>query len=144
MIGVRTPSDRDQRKIRDMLRLSAAGMSKRKIAASLGVSADRRGVQPAGTRAVGRPLPEGLTDETLERRLFPPPTVVAKDRRPQPNWAAVHREIRWPGVTTVRRLRLPPLPQLTAPERRGCRRPCGKATLPASACSSITPARRSR
>jgi transposase len=25
--------------------------------------------------------------------------VAAKDRRPQPNWAAVHRELRRPGVT---------------------------------------------
>ena len=43
------------RKIRDVLRLSAAGMSKRKIAASLGVSATaaggciRRGGVPAWT-----------------------------------------------------------------------------------------------
>ena len=47
---------------------------------------------------LGWPLPEGLTDELLELRLYPPPTV-AKDRRPQPDWAAVHRELRRPGVT---------------------------------------------
>ena len=25
--------------------------------------------------------------------------MAAKDRRPQPNWAAIHRELRRPGVT---------------------------------------------
>jgi transposase len=40
-----------------------------------------------------------LTDEELECRLYPPPTVAARDRRPQPEWAAVHRELRRPGVT---------------------------------------------
>jgi transposase len=45
------------------------------------------------------PLPEGLTDETLEDRLYPPPTVASKERRPRPDWATVHRELRRPGVT---------------------------------------------
>jgi len=89
------------RKIRDVLRLSAAGMSKRKIAASLGVSATAAGecIRRARRAGLTWPLPEGLTDEPLERRLFPPPTVAARDRRPQPNWVAVHRELRRPGVT---------------------------------------------
>jgi transposase len=97
MPGPRLP----MRKIRDVLRLSAAGMSKRKIAASLGVSATAAGecIRRARRAGLSWPLPQGLTDETLERRLFPPPTVAAKDRRPQPNWAAVHRELRRPGVT---------------------------------------------
>jgi transposase len=88
------------RKIRDVLRLSAAGMSKRKIAASLGVSATAAGkcLRRARRAGLGWPLPEGLTDEALELRLYPPPTV-AKDPRPQPDWAAVHRELRRPGVT---------------------------------------------
>ena len=89
------------RKIRDVLRLSAAGMSKRKIAASLGVSATAAGDCIRRARHVGLtwPLPDGLTDEALERRIFPPPAVTAKDRRPQPDWAAIHRELRRPGVT---------------------------------------------
>jgi hypothetical protein len=29
------------------------------------------------------PLPEELTEETLELRLYPPPAVTAKDRRPR-------------------------------------------------------------
>ena len=52
------------RKIRDVLRLSAAGMSKRKVAASLGVSATARwGLHPAG--AACRPL---STPTDLRRR----------------------------------------------------------------------------
>jgi transposase len=89
------------RKIRDVLRLSAAGMSKRKIAASLGVSATAAGdcIRRARRVGLGWPLPEGLTEEALECRLYPPPSVAARDRRPQPDWAAVHRELRRPGVT---------------------------------------------
>jgi transposase len=40
-----------------------------------------------------------LADEALEVRLYPPPAMTAKDRRPQPDWAAMHRELRRPGVT---------------------------------------------
>ena len=69
-------------------------MSKRKIAASLGVSATA-----ARGAGLGWPLPEALTDETLEQQLYPPPAGIAKERRPQPDWAAVHRELRRPGVT---------------------------------------------
>ena len=96
MPGPRLP----MRKIHDVLRLSAAGMSKRKIAASLGVSATAAGecIRRARRASLGWPLPEGLTDEALEVRLYPPP-AGAKDRRPQPDWAAVHRELRRPGVT---------------------------------------------
>src|SRR3981081_299776 len=97
MPGPRLP----MRKISDVLRLSAAGMPKRKMAASLGVSATAAGecIRRARRAGLGWPLPEGLADEALEARLFPPPEVTAKDRRPQPDWAAVHRELRRPGVT---------------------------------------------
>ena len=56
-------------------------------------------IRRARRAGLGWPLPEGLTDEALECRLYPPPAVAAKDRRPQPDWAAVHRELRRPGVT---------------------------------------------
>ena len=59
MPGPRLP----MRKIRDVLRLSAAGMSKRKIAASLGVSATaaRDCIWRARRVGLGWPLPEGLS-----------------------------------------------------------------------------------
>jgi transposase len=96
MPGPRLP----MRKIRDVLRLSAAGMSKRKIAASLGVSATAAGgcIRRARRAGLDWPLPEGLTNETLELQLYPP-GVAAKDGRPRPDWAAIHRELRRAGVT---------------------------------------------
>jgi transposase len=91
------------RKIRDVLRLSAGGMSKRKIAASLGVSPTAAGecIHRARRFGLGWPLPEEMTDETLESRLYPPPAAKATDQRPQPDWARVHRELRRPGVTLL-------------------------------------------
>jgi transposase len=35
----------------------------------------------------------------LELRLYPPPQGTATNQRPQPDWAAIHRELRRPGVT---------------------------------------------
>src|SRR5262245_31117736 len=79
MPGPRLP----MRKIRDVLRLSAAGMSKRKIAASLGVSATaaRDCIGRAQRAGLTWPLPEGLTDEALELRLYPPPIENSKPRK---------------------------------------------------------------
>lgn len=96
MPGPRLP----MRRIRDVLRLSAAGMSKRQIAASLGVSATAAGecIRRALRAGLAWPLPEELSDEGLEGRLYPLP-AAAKDRRPRPDWAAIHRELRRPGVT---------------------------------------------
>jgi transposase len=34
----------------------------------------------------------------LELRLYPPPQATATNQRPQPDWAAIHRELRRPGV----------------------------------------------
>jgi transposase len=97
MPGQRLP----MRKIRDVLRLSAAGMSKRKIAASLGVSATAAGecLRRARRVGLGWPLPEGMTDAALESGLYPRPATTAKDRRPPPDWPAIHRELRRAGVT---------------------------------------------
>ena len=68
MPGPRLP----MHKIRDLLRLSAAGMSKRKIAAALGVSATAAGecIQRARRAGLSWPLPDELSDDVaLERRL---------------------------------------------------------------------------
>jgi hypothetical protein len=61
MPGPRLP----MRKIRDVLRLSAAGMSKRRIAASLAVSATTAGecIRRARRAGLALPLPEELSDE---------------------------------------------------------------------------------
>ena len=91
------------RKIRDVLRLKAAGMSKRKIAAGLGIGATATGecLRRARKAGVGWPLPDGMTDAGLEARLYPASTVLAeiKARRPQPDWPTLHRELKRKGVT---------------------------------------------
>jgi transposase len=93
------------RKIRDVLRLTAEGMSSRKIAASLSIGATTvvDCLHRARTAGVGWPLPEDVTDETLEARLFPASTALiqAKARRPMPEWAWIHRELKRPGVTLL-------------------------------------------
>ena len=88
------------RKIREVLRLKADGFSKRRIAASLGISATAamECVQRAQHAGLTWPLPEDLSDAALEQRLYPPPTST-KEQRPLPNWAEIHRELKRPGVT---------------------------------------------
>src|SRR5437868_6840372 len=89
------------RKIRDVLRLSAAGRSKRQIAASLGIGPTAAGacLRRAREAGISWPLPDDLGDAALERRLYPAPAVAAKDWRSLPDWPAVHRELRRKGVT---------------------------------------------
>ena len=41
----------------------------------------------------------GRSRPALEVRFYPPPAGAAKGRRPQPGWAAVHGDLRRPGVT---------------------------------------------
>jgi len=77
------------RKIRDVLRLSAAGLSKRQIAASLGIGPTAAGacLRRAREAGVGWPLPDDVDDAALERRLYPVPTTTAEDWRSLPDWA---------------------------------------------------------
>jgi hypothetical protein len=97
MPGARLP----MRKIRDVLRLSAAGMSKREIAASLSTGATAAGecLRRARRAGLSWPLPDNLSDEVLERLLYPPTDTSAGDRRVQPDWPTIHRELRRHGVT---------------------------------------------
>ena len=89
------------RKIRDVLRLSAAGLSKRQIAASLGIGPTaagaclRRAREPA---SVGR-CRTILTTPRWRAASIRSPTTTAKDWRSLPDWPAIHRELRRKGVT---------------------------------------------
>ena len=89
------------RKIRDVLRLSAAGLSKRQIAAGLGIGPTAAGacLRRAREAGIGWPLPDDLDDDALERRLYPAAAATAKDWRTLPDWPTVHRELRRKGVT---------------------------------------------
>ena len=99
MPGARLP----MRKIRDVLRLTAAGMSSCKIAASLSIGATTviDCLHRARAVGVGWPLSNDMTDEVLEARLFPASTVfiAGRERRPLPDWPTIHRELKRPGVT---------------------------------------------
>ncbi len=97
MPGARLP----MRKLRDVLRLNASGLSTRKIAASLAIGHGTVSDHLARARAASLawPLPEDLSDEALEVRLFPPSSQIPPNDRPLPDWPTVHRELRRKGVT---------------------------------------------
>ena len=89
------------RTIREVLRLRwEAGLSQREIGLScrLGRSTVRDYLVRAEAAGLGWPLPEGMGDEALERRLFPPPAPSGV-RRPVPEWATLHHELRRKGMT---------------------------------------------
>ena len=91
------------RKIREVLRLAlGVGLELRKIERSLGISHATVAGYVARARAASLswPLPVTLDDTALERLLFPPPPP-AKDARPVPDWAYIHRELRRKGVTKM-------------------------------------------
>ena len=66
------------RKIREALRLQASGLSNRKIAASIGVGPTVAGeyIRRARRADLSWPLPDDLSDEALEQRLFPAPRTT--------------------------------------------------------------------
>ncbi len=94
------------RKIREVLRLQAAGLKIREIAQSTGAA--RTTVYEYLVRAEGAglswPLPADMDDEALEARLFPPASAELAQRRPVPEWREVHRELRAGKHVTLRLL----------------------------------------
>ena len=97
------PGERlSMRKIREVLRLRLGqGLPQRAVAQSLRLSqgAVHGYIVRARRAGLGWPLPEGLDDIQLEALLFPPPSSVAAEQRPVPDWAVVHRELRRPNMT---------------------------------------------
>lgn len=89
------------RKIRQVLRLAhEAGASQRRIAKSIGLSRDVVSDYLIRATAAGLtwPLPPELDDAQLEARLFPPLAVKA-GRKPEPDWAVIHQEMKRKGAT---------------------------------------------
>ena len=84
------------RKITEVLRLRAQGRSIRQIAASVGVghSAVSEYLRRAEAAGLAWPLPDGLGEDELDARLFPPPVAVLGEARPVPDWRQVHRELK--------------------------------------------------
>ena len=84
------------RKIREVLRLNAAGVPKDQIAASTGAGRTTVYEMLARAEAAGLawPLPGDLDDQAIEELLYPPPSGELAARRPLPDWRAVHRELK--------------------------------------------------
>lgn len=96
------PTERlSMRKIQEVLRLHAAGRSQQDISRSCGIGRSTVGeyLQRAREAGLGWPLPDDLDTAALDRRLFPPALAVEAAVRGMPDWGAVHRELRRPGVT---------------------------------------------
>ncbi len=99
MPGQRLP----MRQVREVLRLThVCGRSGHQIAAMVGVSryTVAEYLRRAAVVGITWPVPDGLDDAALERRLFSPP-FVAEPSRPQPDWPRLHAELRRPGVTLL-------------------------------------------
>jgi transposase len=81
------------RKVREVLRLKhALGVSERQIANTVGVTRSTVGeyLRRAAVIGISWPMPEGMDDGELERRLFTPTTFDEKPARPLPDWMQVH------------------------------------------------------
>lgn len=90
------------RQVRDVLRLSAAGVSGNEIARRVGVapSTVRLTLKRLAAASLGWPLPAEMTDRVLEAQLFTAVgTKQGHRRRAEPDWAAVHRELKRKHVT---------------------------------------------
>lgn len=88
------------RKLKDILRLKhQSGLSHARIAAALGLSKGVVGkyVSLANAKGVAWPLPQGMDEAALERRLFPPPAQVG--RFADPDFLEIHQELKRKGVT---------------------------------------------
>ena len=91
------------RKTKEVLRLYFdSGLRQRAISRCLNLS--RTTVSDYLSRAtragLGWPLPETLTDQELERQLFPPVVTISSDRL-VPGWSEVHTELQRKGVTLM-------------------------------------------
>ena len=88
-------------KIRQALQLLAdAGLSARQVAAALGISKTTVGeiAMYARDAGVDWPLASTLSDDELQARLYPPRRPRSSARR-EPDYAALHQELKRPGVT---------------------------------------------
>src|SRR5271170_5977560 len=90
------------RQVRDVLRLNAAGVSGNEIARRVGVapSTVRLTLKRLAAAGLGWPLPAEMTDTVLEAQLFTAVgTKQGHRRRAEPDFAAIHRELKRKHVT---------------------------------------------
>src|SRR5712691_5941366 len=92
------------RKVREVLRLKhALGMSERLIADAVGIGKTAVGEYLRRARVIGLawPLPEGMDEAELERRLFTPAGFHDGSTKPLPDCAKLHEELKRRGVTLM-------------------------------------------
>ncbi len=90
------------RQVRDVLRLKAAGVSGNEIARRVGVapSTVRLTLKRLAAAGLSWPLAAEITDAALEAQLFTAVgTKQGHRRRAEPDWAAVHHELKRKHVT---------------------------------------------
>ena len=97
------PAERvSMRKIREVLRLThALGMSRRLVGEATGIGKTAVGeyVRRAAVAGLSWPIPDGIDDAELERRLFPPADAGSSAARTDPDWSHIHAEMKRRGVT---------------------------------------------
>jgi len=92
------------RKIKDVLRLHFdSGLGQRPIGLCLGLSRTTVGdyLRRAARAGLSWPLPESLSDQELEQRLFPPALPVPAADRLVPDWSHIHTELKRKGVSLM-------------------------------------------
>jgi transposase len=92
------------RHVRDVIRMKAAGMPSREIARRVGAapSTVRLTIRRFEAAGLTWPLPDDMTDAVLEARLFAGAGSGNRQghrRQAEPDWAAVHRELKRKHVT---------------------------------------------
>jgi len=90
------------RKIREILRLKEeAEVSNRAIARACKISNSTVGeyLRRAQVADLHWPLPEGISEEELYRKLFPEDAPVLVANRPLPDWKYIKNELKKMGVT---------------------------------------------
>jgi hypothetical protein len=101
-MGMPAKRELSMRQLRHLLRLHHDGVSAREIGRRLGVarSTIQDNLKRAAAAGLAWPLADGVTDEALERQLFGRAGVTqGQRRRVGPDWAALARELKRPGVT---------------------------------------------
>ena len=92
------------RQLRHLLRLHHDGVSAREIGRRLGVarSTIQDNLKRAAAAGLKWPLADDVTEEALELQLFGRAAIATgRRRRVEPDWAALARELKRPGVTMM-------------------------------------------
>ena len=92
------------RKISEVLRLKAEGLSIRDIATAVGAGPTTvyEYLHRAEAAGICWPLRGDLDEEAVEAMLFPPASAELQARRPVPDWRWVHRELKAHKHVTLR------------------------------------------